>query len=80
MLAVLIAAALLLMLVAKAWRAVAPQAMQTVDAPDSGPLRDYGQTGAASGVRSGDLPGLDETRRETDEHAAAVQEALDTIE
>ena len=80
MIALLIVMAVVLMLVAKAWRAVAPEALETTDALNSGPLSTHGQEEAASEVRSGELPGLRDTRRETDDHAAQVQQALDAIE
>jgi len=61
--------AVVLLLVARSWRAVAPQAI-SVSAPRV--------TDPALG--SGDLPDLNETRRRTDTHAAQVQDALAEIE
>jgi hypothetical protein len=80
MVALLVVMAVVLILVAKAWRSVAPEAMETHDALQSGPLSDHGQEEAAGALRSGELPKLGETRRETDEHSARVQEALDATE
>jgi hypothetical protein len=76
----LVVMAVVLMLVAKAWRSVAPEALEASDALQSGPLNPHGETEAAGAVRSGELPRLQDTRKETDEHSARVQEALDAIE
>jgi len=80
MVALLIVMAVVLVLVARAWRTVAPAAMDVHDLSHSGPLDDHGQTEAASAVRQGGLPDLRQTQQETDEHSARVQEALDEIE
>ena len=80
MILLLVVMAVVLILVAKAWRSVAPEAMQTTDALQSGPLNDRGQEEAAGALRSGELPKLGDTQRETDKHSARVQEALDAIE
>lgn len=78
--ALLIVMAVVLMLVANAWREVGPTAIDIHDAVESGPISDHGQTEAASQVRSGGLPGVRETQREANDHNAEVQEALDEIE
>jgi hypothetical protein len=61
--------AVVLVLVARSWRAVAPQAISVtaprLDDPALGP---------------GDLPDLDETRRQTDAHARQVQDALSQVD
>jgi len=80
MVALLIVMAVVLTLVARAWRTVAPAALDVRDATHSGPLDDHGQTEAGNAVREGGMPDLRETERETDEHAARVQEALQEIE
>jgi len=80
MIAVLIVTAIVLFLVAKTWRSVAPAALETRDAVHSGPLNDHGQGEAASEVRSGGLPRLEETKQEADEHNARVEQALAEIE
>ncbi len=61
--------AIVLLLVARSWRAVAPQAI-SVTAPRL--------TDPALGP--GDLPNLDETRRRTDAHSAQVQDAMGKVE
>jgi len=80
MIALLIVMAVVLVLVAKAWRSVAPEAIEASETLGSGPMNDHGQKEAAGSLRSGELPKLGDTRRETDEHSARVQEALDAIE
>ncbi len=80
MIALLIVMAVVLVLVAKTWRTMAPAALDTHDLLKSTPLDDRGETEAGEAVREGGLPNLRETTRETDEHAARVQEALNEIE
>ena len=80
LIALLIVTAVVLVLVARSWRSVAPEALETSGAVQSQPLDAHGEQGAAQAIRSGELPRLDDARRETDEHSARVQEALDAIE
>jgi hypothetical protein len=80
MIALVIVMAVVLVLVAKAWRSVAPEALEASDALPSTPVSDHGQTEAAGALRSGELPRLHETRQEADDHNARVQQALDEIE
>jgi len=80
MIVLLIAMAIVLVLVAKSWRSVAPAAQQVQGAQSGIPMDDHGQAEAANEVRSGELPKLQDTQRETDEHAARIQEALNEIE
>jgi hypothetical protein len=72
--------AVVLLLVARAWRSVAPTAAQIQggDAPIA--VEDHGEEEAGEAQRSGDLPDLNEMRDETDAHAQAVQEALEATE
>ena len=72
--------AVVLILVAKSWKAVAPAALDTQDALNSGPLSDHGQPAAAGALREGGMPNLRETQAETDQHSAQMQEALEAIE
>ena len=72
--------AVVLLLVAKQWKAVAPTAVQ-IDA--NGPSvtpRDGGQTEAAGELRQGSLPDLNAMRDATGDHAQRVQDALAEIE
>ena len=69
--------AIVLLLVARSWRAVAPEAID-VSGPGGGAmvLDDRGQTGAGDAVRSGELPDLREMQQNTDAHAQRVGDAL----
>jgi len=80
MVMLLIVMAVVLMLVANAWRTMAPAALDTHDALNSGPLATHGQTEAAQEIRKGGLPGVRETQQETNKHTADVEEALASIE
>lgn len=64
----LIVLAVVLFLVARNWRQVAPAAMQ---------VNDHGQTEAGEALESGDLPDLDEAKKRTDARAAEIQEILE---
>jgi hypothetical protein len=80
MVMLLIVMAVVLMLVANAWRTMAPAALDTHDALKSPPLTTHGQEEAAQEVRKGGLPGVYDTKAETDKHTAEVEEALASIE
>jgi hypothetical protein len=80
MIALVIVMAVVLVLVAKAWKSVAPEALEASGALPSSPVNDHGQSEAAGALRSGELPRLHETRQETDDHHAQVQQALDATE
>ena len=80
MVMLLVVMAVVLMLVANAWRTMAPAALDTHDALNSGPLSTHGQEEAAQEVRKGGLPGVRDTQKETDKHTAEVEEALASIE
>jgi hypothetical protein len=80
MIALLIVVAVVLTLAAKAWKSVAPEVLEINGAAQIGPLDTHGQDEAAGELRSGQLPRLSDTRRETDEHSARVQEALNAVE
>lgn len=71
-----VVAAVVLWLTARAWRTVTPAATQLAHPARRPPLSDHGQTEAAQALRSGELPDLDEMRRRTDGHQDEVQEAL----
>jgi hypothetical protein len=60
--------AVVLFLVARSWRQVAPAAMQ---------VEPHGQTEAAEALESGDLPDLGEAKKRTDARAAEIQEILE---
>jgi hypothetical protein len=72
--------AVVLLLVARNWRAVAPTAMQISDPELGSSVDDRGQAEAGAAVRSGQLPDLNDMRLQTDAHSQDVQEALEAIE
>lgn len=80
MILLLIVMGVVLVLSAMAWRSVAPEAREATDALNGGPLNDGGQVETGEVVRSGELPRLEDAQRETDQHSARVQEALNAIE
>lgn len=65
MIMLVVVMAIVLLLVAKNWRAVAPTAMQVAD-PEL--------------QSSGPLPDLNDMRQQTDVHAEQLQEALEATE
>jgi hypothetical protein len=71
MVMLLVVLAVVLFLVARSWNRVAPEAL-AVDA--------HGQPEAAEAIRSGDLPGLNEMRQQTDAHADEVEAILEQAE
>ena len=87
--AVLLAAAVVLILAARAWRAVAPTAQQIVNPAAAGTrhkgpahgvataVSDHGDPQAGAAVRSGVLPDLSDMKQGTDQHAKEVQKALE---
>ena len=80
MILLVVVLAVVMLLVAKSWKTVAPTALDTQDALQSGPLNDHGQGAAGAALRKGDLPRLRETLGNTDAHSAQVQEALNADE
>jgi hypothetical protein len=76
----LLALVVVMLLVARSWNSVAPEAMQ-VSRPD-GPAvnvryNDHGETQAGEALRSGRLPDLREAQQSTDAHTQQVEDALD---
>ena len=76
----LIVVAVVLVLAAKSWTSVAPAALDTDNALNSGPISDNGQPEASQALREGRLPNVTQMQAETDQHSDHLQEALDTIE
>ena len=65
--------AVVLLLAAKAWQSVAPEATDIVN-----PVRPaLPPDGASGGESSSDLPGLQDAREETSAHAERLREALE---
>jgi hypothetical protein len=67
-------------LVARQWRSVAPTALQVSDPDYSAIADDHGETGAGEALRSGRLPDLKDMRQQTGAHADQLQEALEATE
>jgi hypothetical protein len=80
MVMVLVVMAVVLMMVAKAWRSTAPAIIDTQNVLDAHPASAHGEKEAAEAVRSGELPGLEDAQRTTDAHAAQVREAMQAVE
>jgi len=72
--------AIVLILVARSWKSIAPEALDVSNADSNLPFDDYGQTEAADALRDGQMPGLREMQRQTDDHARQLQDALTEIE
>jgi len=72
--------AVVLLLVARSWKSVAPVAVALPDGDVPVQVDDRGESGAGAAVRSGNLPGLQDMREETRAHSEELQEALETIE
>ena len=62
-----------LLLVARSWKSVAPTATQI---PDHVILDDHGEPETTESIREGSLPDLNQMRRQTNLHSKQVQEAL----
>lgn len=73
----LIALAIVMVLAARNWQAIAPTAMEVTGADGPVAVDDHGQPEAAAELRNGGLPRLGEMEAETDEHSATLREALD---
>jgi hypothetical protein len=80
MIVLLVVLAVVLVLVARAWKSVAPTALDVSGVAPAGAVPDHGQPQATEALRKGDLPRMDEARQRTDEHGARVQEALQVSE
>lgn len=76
----LVVLVIVMLLVAKSWKSVAPTAMQIDDPYLPLTVDDHGETGAGEALRSGRLPDLNDMRQQTGAHAQQVQEALEAIE
>lgn len=69
-----------LILVARSWKTVAPEAIDVSNADSPLPFDDYGQTDAGTALRDDSMPGLHEMQDRTDDHARQIGDALDEIE
>ena len=74
--ALVVVLAVVLLLAARQWRAVAPTAMQLDQNNQPVAVKDHGETGAGEALRSGKLPDLNDMRAGTGAHADQLEEAL----
>lgn len=72
--------AVVLVLVAQAWKKAAPTALDVGRATGAGPLDSHGQDAAAAQIRSGDLPKLMDMQGSTEAHSAEVQSTMTDVE
>ena len=73
--------AIVLLLVARQWKAVAPTAIQVQqDGSVTVTPNDHGQTEAGAAIKSGTLPDLNDMRQATGEYSQQVQDAMAEIE
>ncbi len=76
MIAMIIVVGIVLLLVAKQWKSVAPTVMQL---DGDGPMivpETHGEVGAGQALQRGGLPNLNQMRQATGDHTQQVQEAL----
>ncbi len=76
LIAMVVVVAIVLLLVAKQWKSVAPTVMQL---DGDGPMvvpDTHGEDGAGQALQRGGLPNLNQMRQATGDHAEQVQEAL----
>ena len=64
-----------LLLAAKAWKAAFPAAAQALKPGSNQAIPDHGDKEAAEAIRSGNLPGLKEMGKRTDDHIQQVKKA-----
>jgi len=72
--------AIVLLLVARQWKSVAPTALQVSDPDLSRVADDHGESGAGEALRSGQLPDLRDMKQQTGQHADELKEALEATE
>lgn len=81
MIMLVVVLAIVLLLVARQWQALAPTAIQVTTDPDEAyAVDDHGDPEAGEAIRSGQLPDLGEMRQSTSEHADRLEDALKEIE
>lgn len=76
----LVVVAIVMLLVARSWKSVAPTAVQVATPAGNVAVPDHGDGEAAEAATSGTLPDLNDARRETGAHAEQLQDALKEIE
>ncbi len=80
MIMLVVVMAIVLLLVAKQWKAVAPTVMQLDDGTPMVVPETHGEDGAGQALQRGELPGLNQMRQATDEHAQQVQETMAEVD
>jgi hypothetical protein len=76
----LVVVAIVLLLVARSWKSVAPTAVQVSTPAGKVAVPDHGDRDAAAAATSGNLPDLNDARRETGAHAEQLQDAMKQVE
>jgi len=80
MILLVVVLAIVLLLVAKQWRSVAPTVMQLDDDTPMIVPNTHGEAGAGAALQNGQLPNLNQMRQATDTHAQEVQETFAEVE
>lgn len=80
MVMLVIVMAVVLLLVAKSWKSMAPTAAQLPADGPTAPIETHGEEQAGEALGSGNLPNLNEMRSETGAHAEELRQALAEIE
>ena len=81
MIMLVVVLAIVLLVAARQWQALAPTAIQVTTDPDEAyAVDDHGDPEAGQAIRSGQLPDLNEMRQNTSAHADRLEEALEDIE
>jgi len=80
MVVLVVVMAIVLLLVAKQWKAVAPTAMQLDDGTPMVVPETHGEDQAGEAIQRGGLPDLNQMRQATGEHAQQVQETMAEVE
>ncbi len=80
MIMLVVVMAIVLLLVAKQWKAVAPTAMQLDDGTLMVVPETHGEDAAGQALQRGGLPDLNQMRQATGEHAQQVQETMAEVE
>lgn len=81
MVVLVVVMAIVLLLVAKQWKSVAPTAMQLDDSGTPMVVPEtHGEDEAGEALQRGGLPDLNQMRQATGQHAEQVQETLEKVE
>jgi hypothetical protein len=75
----LVALVIVMLLVARSWKSVAPEVIEVtdIDGPDvQVQFSDHGESEAGEALRRGNLPGIREMKQQTDARSQQVADAL----